>query len=307
MRKTMVGNFEILRERTFMFNLRTALVGLIFPSERWPFQELKVQSYPEMNLNWKLALGVAVIVLGTTLFLFSVNALYAMAYTILYRCSKETTGAHERNLWPALIGVCSKDHWQMMRMKAKSIAKPVPFFPALLTLMLGVFLATTAQFVITHYGLMIRTGNRDICFYNESCYYPGRIWDLPWNHIASNFAYFVAAVHIMLQAFFAETRCYFFSRRCIVALFKAMDAQQQGHLDRESWRRLFRKADRNHSGRVSRNEWKEPQPKEALGSHFDKSSTEIWRCSWRFDGQVSLDIWKEVFELFRGLENIEKN
>ena len=236
-----------------MFNLRTALVT--------GTQELKVQSYPEMNLRWKLASGVAIIVLGTTLFLFSVNALYAMAYTILYRCSKESTGAHERNLWPVLIGACSKDHWQMMRMKAKQIAKPVPFFPALLSLMLGVFLATTAQFVITHYGLMIRTGNRDICFYNESCYYPGRIWDLPWNHIISNFAYFVAAVHIMLQAFFAETRCYFFSRRCIVALFKAMDARQQGHLDREAWRKLFQKADRNHSGRISRNEWKEPQSK----------------------------------------------
>lgn len=228
-------------------------------TSRCPATELSVESYPEFNLRWKLLSGVAIVILGTMLVLFSVNAIYAMAYTILYRCSPETQakGTHERSLWPVLIGLCSKDHLLMLRMKAKKITKPVPFFPALLSLMLGVFLATTAQFVITHYGLMIRTGNRDICFYNESCYYPGKVWDLPWNHMASNLAYFVAALHIMFQAFFAETRCYFFSRKCIVALYKTMDFQQKGHLDRTDWRRLFRKADRNRSGKVSRSEWKE--------------------------------------------------
>lgn len=195
--------------------------------------------------------------------LFSVNAIYAMAYAILYKCSPEGQGGNEQNLWPVLIGLCSRDHLLMLQMKVRKITQPVPFFPALLTLMLGVFLATTAQFVITHYGLMIRTGNRDICYYNESCYYPGKVWDLPWNHIASNLAYFVAAVHIVFQAFFAETRCYFFSRRCIIALYKAMDSQQKGHLDRQDWWKLFRKADRNRSGRVSRSEWLDPQLKDA--------------------------------------------
>lgn len=229
-------------------------------NSRCPATELSVESYPEFNLRWKLLSGVAIVILGTMMVLFSVNAIYAMAYTILYRCSPEGTqqkGSHERSLWPVLIGLCSKDHALMLRMKAKKISRPVPFFPALLSLMLGVFLATTAQFVITHYGLMIRTGNRDICFYNESCYYPGKVWDLPWNHIASNLAYFVAALHIIFQAFFAETRCYFFSRKCIVALYKTMDFQQKGYLDRSDWRRLFRKADRNRSGKVSRSEWKE--------------------------------------------------
>ena len=225
-------------------------------------EELSVESYPEFNLRWKLLSGVAIVILGTMMVLFSVNAIYAMAYTILYRCSPEGAqqkGSHERSLWPVLIGLCSKDHALMLRMKLKKITKPVPFFPALLSLMLGVFLATTAQFVITHYGLMIRTGNRDICFYNESCYYPGKVWDLPWNHIASNLAYFVAAMHIMFQAFFAETRCYFFSRKCIMALYKNMDFQQKGYLDRSDWGRLFRKADRNRSGKVSRSEWKDSQ------------------------------------------------
>ncbi|CAJ1441256.1 unnamed protein product [Effrenium voratum] len=223
-----------------------------------PATLLSVESYPEYRLRWKLIWGTLLAVLGMFLILFSVNTLYWLAYFILNKCSPETeeNAGTTNRLWPVIIGVCGRDHVSMMRDKAMKVAQPLPFFPALLSLMVGVFLATAAQFVITHYGLMIRSGNRDICFYNDQCYYPGMVWDIPWNHAISNLGYFVAGAHVILQAFYAETRCRTFSRRAMSALFRSMDAAEHGCIRFSHWQHFFSEADRNRSGRVSRAEWK---------------------------------------------------
>ncbi|CAK8991154.1 SID1 transmembrane family member 1 [Durusdinium trenchii] len=221
-----------------------------------PATTLQVEAVRESNLWWKLAAGAGIVILGTLIALLSVNAIYVFAYSLLNWCHEHhDRPSHEKNLWPVVIGMCGSEHWQMLLWKLQGVRQPLPFFPTLLTLMLGVFLATTAQFVMTHYGLMTRTGNRDICFYNEMCYYPGKYLDLPWNHIFSNFAYVVAAFNIVLQAFFAETRCYFFSRRSIQALFNDMDLKRKGFLTRDDWRELFLKADLRENNNISRQEW----------------------------------------------------
>ncbi|CAE7895702.1 petA [Symbiodinium microadriaticum] len=168
----------------------------------------------------KLWTGAAIMILGPALFLFCVNGMHWLTYTCLYTVGPEAPSQSRYRLWPVFVSMPNRGHLAMVREKLKRISEPVAFFPALLALMVGVFLATAAQFVLTHYGLMVRTGNRDVCFYNERCYHPGVVWDIPWNHVLSNLAYIVAGVHTMLQTFFAESRCRHFLRNTLQALFR---------------------------------------------------------------------------------------
>lgn len=140
------------------------------PVERCPRTRLQVESFTQTHLQWKLASGFLLVVFGCGVVLFLVNAINWFAYAVLYRCSPDTEDTEEggrHRLWPVMFGRCHFAHLSGIRAKAKMITEPLPFFSTLLSLMLGVFLATTAQFVLTHYGLMVQTGNRDICFYNE--------------------------------------------------------------------------------------------------------------------------------------------
>ena len=244
------GSIPALQEGTWVIFVTCGLV-------KCPATTLEVEMFQESDARLKLAYGGCIVFLGTLSALLLVNAIYAVAYACLYRCTPEDESrpSHEKGLWPVIVGRCTAEHWEMLCIKLEGVRQPLPFFPTLLTLMLGVFMATTAQFVITHYGLMIRTGNRDICFFNERCYYPGKFLDLPWNNIISNFAYVVAGFNIALQAFFAETRCHFFSRQSIRALFKDMDLKGKGRLNVADWRELFQKADLNGNETVSRTEW----------------------------------------------------
>mmetsp|Transcript_45490 Transcript_45490/g.101660 ORF Transcript_45490/g.101660 Transcript_45490/m.101660 type:complete len:580 (+) Transcript_45490:207-1946(+) len=231
----------------------------------------------------KLWMGAAVMIFGPMVVLFGVNALYWLAYQLLYRLSEEPES--NMGLWPVFMSLPGPEHCSMIRHKMKKIVKPVPFFPALLTLMVGVFLATAAQFVITHYGLMVRTGSRNICFYNERCYYPGVVWDIPWNHFLSNLAYFVAGAHTMLQAFFAEVRCRSFSRRCVENIFRSVRLSESEGLPLDKWCEIFDAADLNRSGAVSRYEWSTLYGNSIAYDFLDKNK----------DGRISREEWVDAF------------
>lgn len=154
--------------------------------------------------------------------------------------------------------------------------------------MLGVFLATTAQFVLGNYLIMVESGNRDVCFFNERCYYPGLNDALPLNNVISNLAYFVAGVHVMCQAFCAETRCRIVSRSGMLKLFQSMDPEQLGHVSRERWNAIFTEADENRTGRVSRSEWRGIFGTIYAFDFIDKDG----------NGSLERSEWSEAFEGF---------
>ncbi|CAE7403131.1 SIDT2 [Symbiodinium natans] len=246
-----------------------------------PEARLDVEFHAEHQQLQKLWTGAAIMVLGPALALFCVNAMYwllgRLTYTFLNHVSSAPQTRHR--LWPVFMPLPSCEHLDMVREKLQLIYQPIPFFPALLALMIGVFLATAAQFVITHYGLMTRTGNRDICFYNEKCYHPGLAWDIPWNHILSNLAYFVAGVHTMLQTFFAESRCRLFMRRTMEALFRSVHLDPYGGITRPEWAKIFDDADVNKDGVVSRQEWQE-QHRDVVAFDFITDAGHLSREDW---------------------------
>ena len=153
-----------------------------------PTTTVHVESYPQSHLQWSLVIGVLVTVLGTLCVLFVVNAIYWFAYFVLYQISSTTEAnapTRKVQLWPVMLGNCGPAHVTSLYELAKLIVWPLPFFATLLSLMLGVFLATTAQFVLTHYGLMVKSGNRDICFYNERCLGKGTELPVVWKGLKS--------------------------------------------------------------------------------------------------------------------------
>ena len=234
----------------------------------------------------KLWTGAAIMILGPALFLFCVNGMHWLTYTCLYTVGPEAPSQSRYRLWPVFVSMPNRGHLAMVREKLKRISEPVAFFPALLALMVGVFLATAAQFVLTHYGLMVRTGNRDVCFYNERCYHPGVVWDIPWNHVLSNLAYIVAGVHTMLQTFFAESRCRHFLRNTLQALFRSVNLNPRGCLNRQEWAAIFDDADINRNGIVSRQEWRVRHGDTIVFDFIDETDA----------GSLSREEWLAAFE-----------
>mmetsp|Transcript_35784 Transcript_35784/g.82600 ORF Transcript_35784/g.82600 Transcript_35784/m.82600 type:complete len:909 (+) Transcript_35784:88-2814(+) len=245
-----------------------------------PYAEIDMEFFSEDKEEQRLLRGAVIMVFGPVLILFGANGMYWLAYQLLHRLSMTSPRTTVR-LWPVFMSCPGRDHILMLREKLQLMQKPLPFFPTLLCLLLGVFLATAAQFVLSHYGLMVRTGNRDICFYNEKCYYPGIYSDLPWNHMLSNLAYFVAGLHTMFQAFLAESRCRKFSRANVEKMFGSPLPSEKGLLTVEHWNKIFEDVDCNNSGRISRQEWYNQYGHFIAFDFVDKDGTGyISRAEW---------------------------
>eukprot|EP00438_Fugacium_kawagutii_P004597 Skav228988 [mRNA] locus=scaffold127:93884:96749:+ [translate_table: standard] len=72
-----------------------------------PDTTVDVESYGETKLWLRLTYGFFAIVLGTLLVLVVVNALYWLAYCILYQCSPDSDPrASKQRLWPVMCGQC---------------------------------------------------------------------------------------------------------------------------------------------------------------------------------------------------------
>lgn len=133
-----------------------------------PDTTVDIESLGETKLWLRLTNGFFAIVLGTLFVLFAVNLLYSLAYCILYQCSPDSDPrASKQRLWPVMCGQCDRGQLTGLCDLAKEIAWPFPFFTTFLSLMLGVFMATILQFVLGNYLIMLESGNRDVCFFNE--------------------------------------------------------------------------------------------------------------------------------------------
>ena len=66
------------------------------------------------------------------------------------------------------------------------------------------FMVGSAQFVIALWSNMIKSGNRDVCYYNEGCYRPIAISDIPSNFLISNVPYVILGVVLALSFSFRE-------------------------------------------------------------------------------------------------------
>jgi len=137
--------------------------------------------------------------------LCSIDALYWASYKFLL-CNIEHSELEE-DLWPVLVGWPDRTFFSVLCEKLSHMSNPGPFFTSLLALMAGVFVATAGQFALGRWGLMNLTGDRDLCFYNEACYYPAGRLSVPANHMLSHIPYYVAGCHVIFQAVFAERRC----------------------------------------------------------------------------------------------------
>ena len=66
------------------------------------------------------------------------------------------------------------------------------------------FMVGSAQFVIARWSNMIKSGDRDLCYYNELCYRPIAIADIPSNFMLSNVPYVIHGVFLALSFSFRE-------------------------------------------------------------------------------------------------------
>ena len=66
------------------------------------------------------------------------------------------------------------------------------------------FMVGSAQFVIARWSNMIKEGNRDLCYYNELCYRPIAIADMPSNFMLSNVPYVIHGIFLALSFSFRE-------------------------------------------------------------------------------------------------------
>ena len=65
----------------------------------------------------------------------------------------------------------------------------------------------SAQFVIAHWSNMIEAGDRDLCYYNEKCYRPIAIADIPSNFMLSNVPYITHGLLLATSFSFREAIC----------------------------------------------------------------------------------------------------
>ena len=61
------------------------------------------------------------------------------------------------------------------------------------------FMVGAAQFVIARWSNMIEEGDRDLCYYNELCYRPIAIADMPSNFMLSNVPYVIHGIFLALS------------------------------------------------------------------------------------------------------------
>ena len=61
------------------------------------------------------------------------------------------------------------------------------------------FMVGAAQFVIARWSNMIEEGDRDLCYYNERCYRPIAIADMPSNFMLSNVPYVIHGIFLALS------------------------------------------------------------------------------------------------------------
>lgn len=66
------------------------------------------------------------------------------------------------------------------------------------------FMVGSAQFVIARWSNMIKGGNRDLCYYNELCYRPIAVADMPSNFMLSNVPYVIHGIFLALSFSFRE-------------------------------------------------------------------------------------------------------
>lgn len=86
----------------------------------------------------------------------------------------------------------------------------LPHWLSLLLMCALTWISGSAQFVFSSFLGMIRDGNRDTCFYNEQCYYPGGA-DLAVNNIISHIPFVVCGIY-----------SFFMSSRAQIHIFRRM-------------------------------------------------------------------------------------
>ena len=104
----------------------------------------------------------------------------------------------------------------------------------------------------------------------------------------SNVAYFVAGVHVICQAFCAETRCRKVARKGMAGLFQSIDLDDVGSLSRDRWNEVFAQADCNRNGLVSRGEWREAFGSLAAFDFIDQNG----------NGMLEYSEWDDAFVRF---------
>lgn len=159
----------------------------------------------ESGVNARVFEGAVGIIVVPLLALVLIDTLYWSAYRGLKSCHENTDKEERFSRFSS--GCPDMGFLQMSADTLQAMCNPKIFFTPLLALMVGVFISTAGQFVATHWGLMERTGNRDICYYNEECYYPSGSLSIPINHMLSHIPYFTVGFYVMFKAAFAEYRC----------------------------------------------------------------------------------------------------
>ena len=82
--------------------------------------------------------------------------------------------------------------------------KGIKTYPYLTGVLAISFMVGSAQFVIARWSSMIQGGNRDLCYYNELCYRPIAIADMPSNFMLSNVPYVIHGIFLALSFSFRE-------------------------------------------------------------------------------------------------------
>ncbi|KAL5246920.1 hypothetical protein ACHWQZ_G018954 [Mnemiopsis leidyi] len=78
----------------------------------------------------------------------------------------------------------------------------------LVALLAALLVVSAYQVVHARHYAMMKTGDRDMCYYNEKCYRPyGDIYDVSVNGIASNLPFMIHGVLLILYFSFAESYC----------------------------------------------------------------------------------------------------
>jgi hypothetical protein len=159
----------------------------------------------EANVGWKLLTGAALMTVAPLLFFcFFDGFFWSRTKFVRWKHPPNDCSEQENRLWPIGVGCPDRCYVAALRAKLYDMASPTPQFATLLVGMVIAFAATAGQFVASHWYMMKMSGNRDVCYYNEKCYYPASPIELPLNHMLSHVPYFLAGLHLLYQATYAE-------------------------------------------------------------------------------------------------------
>lgn len=171
----------------------------------YPETSIRITHESESGVALKLFIGsVAMAALTITILVTQFFLTYAWNRLLIRIAMRRGGSPSEKPLWPSFP--ITAEVGRNFTSKFLTINRPQVTLHSLLWLLAVAFVALAYQNAFYQLWWRFKYGDRDICFYNERCYYPAFGFDLPWNNVISHIPYWLCGLYLASAAIHAKLK-----------------------------------------------------------------------------------------------------